>query len=255
MKTRVLIVDDEPLARDRLRDLLAADSEVELVGECCDGPEAVAAIKGGKPDIVFLDVQMPGTDGFGVVQEVGVEDMPATVFVTAYDRYALQAFEVNALDYLLKPYDRERFQQALRRAKEQVASRRTADAQENLLALLGSVKAEQKFLQRVAIKTGEGITFLRVEEIDWIEAAGNFVRFHAGGKTHLLRETMNNLEAKFDPEQFLRIHRSTIVHIEAIKELQPLFHGDYAVILRDGTQLTMSRGYRPKLQKFFGNSL
>jgi two-component system LytT family response regulator len=255
MKTRVLIVDDEPLARTRLRDLLEPDPEVELVGECADGGEAVAAIRDCKPDVVFLDVQMPEVDGFGVVREVGPDNMPATVFVTAFDRYALQAFEVNALDYLLKPFDRERFAAALRRAKDTVHRDRTADAKENLIALLGQVKAEPKFLQRVAIKTGEGICFLRAEEIDWVEAAGNFVRFHAGGKTHLLRETMNSLEAKLDPEKFFRIHRSTIVHIEAVKELQPLFHGDYAVILRDGTQLTMSRGYRPKLQKFFGNSL
>ena len=253
---RALIVDDEPLARERLRGLLEAEPDVAVVGECADGEAAVDAIRAEPPDLVFLDVQMPNLDGFGVVEAVGPENMPVTVFVTAYDRYALRAFEVHALDYLLKPFDRARFTVALDRARAQLEQDRAAGAADRLLALLDETKAPpRKGAERIAVKSSGGVSFVRAEEIDWVEAAGNYAKLHAGGDVHLIRETLNAMEARLDPEQFVRIHRSTIVNLDAIKELQPLFHGDYAVILRDGTELVLSRSYRQKLKGLFGNAL
>jgi two-component system LytT family response regulator len=252
-KVRALIVDDEPLARERLRDLLSEDSDVEVVGECADGREAVEAIGNLAPDLVFLDVQMPSLDGFGVVEAITPERMPMTVFVTAFDRYALKAFEVHAQDYLLKPYDQDRFDIALRRAKARLSQRVESDMREKLLALIADAKpAPAPALDRIAIKSGGSVYFLRTEEIDWIEAAGNYSRLHVGKKAHLLRETMTALESKLDSKRFVRIHRSTIVNLERIRELQPYFHGDYVVLLHDGTQLTLSRNYRPKLHDLFG---
>lgn len=253
MRIRVLIVDDEPLARERIRDLLASVADVEILGECGNGMEAVAAISEKKPDLLFLDVQMPQLDGFGVVEAVGIENMPMTIFVTAYDRHALRAFEVHALDYLLKPFDAERFSKALERARARMGQDKPA-IDERLEAFLSDVQTRNKPLERIMIKTSGRIFFLRVEEIDYIEAAGNYVRLHVGKEDHLLRETMTSLEGKLDPHKFLRIHRSTIVNFESIQELQPLFHGEYAVILRNGTQLTLSRGYRDKLEEHFGHS-
>jgi two-component system, LytTR family, response regulator len=253
MRVRALIADDEPLARERLRDLLAEDEDVEVVGECGDGREAVATIAALRPDLVFLDVQMPSLDGFGVVEAVGPERMPPTIFVTAFDQYALKAFEVHALDYLLKPFDQERFATALRRAKDRLSHKLEAGVRDKLMALLADAKpAEPTHVERLAIKSGGSLYFLRTEEIDWVEAAGNYTRLHTGKKVHLLRETMNALETKLDPKRFARIHRSTIVNLERIRELQPFFHGDYVVLLHDGTQLTLSRNYRPKLHGLFG---
>jgi len=253
MKVRVLVVDDEPLARERLSTFLADDPEVEIVGTCADGKSAVAAIRGDGPDLVLLDVQMPGCDGFGVVDAIGPEHMPVTIFVTAYDRYALQAFEARALDYLLKPFDRDRFAVAMGRAKEQIRRHRDSGVHEKLQALLDDVKPAATGIDRLAIKSGGSVHFLRADEIDWIEAAGNYTRLHAGKQVHLLRETMTALEGRLDPNRFARIHRSTIVNLERVKELQPYFHGDYIVLLRDGTQLTLSRNYRPRLGERFGN--
>jgi two-component system LytT family response regulator len=253
MKVRVLVVDDEPLARERLTTLLADDPEVELIGSCADGPSAVAAIRGESPDLVFLDVQMPGCDGFGVVNAIGPDRMPITIFVTAYDRYALQAFEARALDYLLKPFDRDRFTVAIGRAKQELRRERDSGVHEKLQALLEDVKPSSTGLDRLAIKSGGSVHFLRADEIDWVEAAGNYTRLHVGKQIHLLRETMTALETRLDPKRFARIHRSTIVNLERVKELQPYFHGDYIVLMRDGTQLTLSRNYRPRLGERFGN--
>lgn len=254
MSIRTLIVDDEPLARQRLKRFLEEDAETEVVGECADGREAVEQIERLKPDLLFLDIQMPEVDGFGVLEALAEAEMPAVVFVTAYDQYALRAFDVHAVDYLLKPYDRDRFRKALKRARMQIEQRRSGDVDRRLLSLLAHVKAEQKHLERLVIKSVGRVFFLKTEEIDWIESSGNYVRLHAGGEAHLLRETMNRLAAKLDPDKHLRIHRSTIVNIERIKELQPLFSGDYVVILRDGTQLTLSRSYRDKLLELFDKS-
>ncbi|HYT90335.1 MAG TPA: LytTR family DNA-binding domain-containing protein [Gemmataceae bacterium] len=252
---RVLIVDDEPLARQRLRALLEAEADIEVVGECADGRAALAAVRAHKPDLLFLDVCMPEADGFEVLEALADAPPPGVIFVTAYDRFALRAFEVHALDYLLKPFDRERFQKALERGRAQVERARSEDVSRQLQALLADTRTGRKYLDRVVIKSTSRVFFLRVEEIDWIEAAGNYLKLHAGNEAHLLRETMGNLEGRLDPDKFLRIHRSTIVNIERIQELQPWFHGDYVVLLRDGTKLTLSRSYRQKLQDHFGNAL
>ncbi|HKQ77678.1 MAG TPA: LytTR family DNA-binding domain-containing protein [Blastocatellia bacterium] len=251
-KIRTLVVDDEPLARERITDLLAHDAEAEIIGECGDGLAAVAAIEHHKPDLLFLDVQMPELDGFGVLE--AIESAPVTIFVTAYDQYALRAFEVHALDYLLKPFDRERFDKALQRAKRQIARERAGAVNQELVALLADLKTRPKPLERLVIKAGGRVFFLRVDEIDWIEAAANYVKLHAGKESHLLRETINGLAAKLDPDKFLRIHRSIIVNLERVKELQPWFHGDYVVIMQDGAQLTSSRNYREHLRKLLGKS-
>jgi two-component system, LytTR family, response regulator len=247
LKIRTLIVDDEPLGRERIRTLLSDDAEIEVVGECSDGKQAVAAIERTRPDLVYLDVQMPEMDGFAVLDAITGERMPAIIFVTAYDRYAVQAFEVHALDYLLKSFDRERFQAALRRAKEQIRGSREGFWNERLTGLLEDLQARQKRLTRLVIRSAGRIFFLRVEEIDWLEAADNYVRIHVGRESHLMRETLQSLEGRLDPSRFLRIHRSIMVNLDRIQELQPLFHGDYVVKLLDGTELSLSRNYRERL--------
>jgi two-component system LytT family response regulator len=250
---RALIVDDEPLGRQRIRSLLKDESDLEIVGECGDGREALAAIRDHQPDLVFLDVQMPGLDGFGVLEAVGPKYMPAVIFVTAHDSHALRAFEVHAVDYLLKPFDRRRLQQALQRARQQIDQREQTVGQYS--ALLEDVQSHRRFLDRLVIKSAGRVFFLKTGEIDWIEAAGNYLRLHVGGEVHLLRETMSNLESRLNSGKFLRIHRSTMVNLERIKELSPMFHGDYRVLLHDGTELTLSRSYRPKLQELLGDSI
>jgi two-component system LytT family response regulator len=252
MKIRTLIVDDEPLARERLAKLLEEEPDIELVGECANGREALDAIQSASPDLLFLDVQMPELDGFGVVAAVPTERMPAIVFVTAFDQFAVRAFEVNALDYLLKPFDRERFQVALRRAIEQIQRRQPEEITRRLSDLLAGLKPESKPLERLAVKTEGRVLLIKVEDIDWIEAADNYVNVHAGSESHLHRETLTALEAKLPSNQFLRISRSTLVNVGRIKELQPMFHGDYVVILRDGAKLSLSRSYRERVNQFFG---
>ena len=253
---RALIADDEPLARERMRTLLGSETDIEVVGEARDGVEAVDAILAQNPDLVFLDVHMPKLDGFEVIQTVGAERMPAVVFVTAYDQHALRAFEVQALDYLLKPFDGDRFQGALKRIRRQLDSQENGDIGRRLLALVRDLKTDRPTrTDRLVVKSGGRLFFLRADEIDWIEAAGNYVRLHLGSEAHLLRETMNSIEARLNPELFFRIHRSHIVNIERIKELQPWFNGEYVVILRTGARLTLSRGYREKLQDKLGKPL
>lgn len=248
-KIRTLIVDDEPLARERLAGLLAHEQDIEVVAQCRDGEEAVTAIVDHEPDLVFLDVQMPQMSGFEVIEAVGGERMPLVIFVTAYDQHALRAFQVRALDYLLKPFDRERFSEALERARRQVEREETGDLGRRLLALVKDLRRDQPRAERLVVKSGGRLFFLRADEIDWVEAAGNYVRLHVGTTSHLLRETMNAIEGRLDPEKFFRIHRSRIVNMERIQELQPWLNGEYAVLLRTGTRLTLSRGYREKLQE------
>jgi two-component system LytT family response regulator len=248
-KIRTLIVDDEPLARERLAGLLANEPDVEIVAQCRDGEEAVTAIVDHEPDLVFLDVQMPQMNGFEVIEAVGGDRMPLVIFVTAYDQHALRAFQVRALDYLLKPFDRERFNDALERARRQVEREETGDLGRRLLALVKDLRRDQPRAERLVVKSGGRLFFLRADEIDWVEAAGNYVRLHVGTTSHLLRETMNAIESRLDPEKFFRIHRSRIVNMERIQELQPWLNGEYAVLLRTGTRLTLSRGYREKLQE------
>jgi len=242
----VLVVDDEPLARERLRALLDQEADVRILGECASGRTAVKAIQEKRPDLVFLDVQMPGLDGFGVVEQIGAERMPAIVFVTAFDQYALKAFEVHALDYLLKPFDRERFQATLARARDSLRVRDGA-ADLGVAALLEALTARKKWVERLLVKSGGKERLVAVDTVDWFEAAGNYVRVHTAGERLLLRETMANLEARLDPDQFARIHRSTIVNLRRVKELEPWFHGDYMVRLVDGQKLTLSRSHRGRL--------
>ena len=253
-KTRVLVADDEPLARERLRMLLEREPGMQLIGECRDGAEAIAAIRQLQPDLVFLDVQMPGATGFDVIEAIGPARMPAVVFVTAYDRYALRAFDVRALDYLLKPFDRERFQQALGRARQLLQRESSGDLERRLLALVQDLK-EPPRVDRFVVKSGGRVYFVRTSEIDWVEAAGNYVKLHVGREAHLLRETMTAIEGQLDPEVFFRIHRCHIVNIERVQELQPWFNGEYVACLRTGERLTLSRGYREKLQQRLGRTL
>jgi two-component system LytT family response regulator len=247
-RIRTLVVDDEPLARERLTGLLFNEPDIEIVGQCRDGEEAVTSIMDLSPDLVFLDVQMPHMNGFEVIDAVGNERMPLVIFVTAYDQHALKAFQVRALDYLLKPFDRERFADALQRARKQIDREETGDLGRRLIALVKDLRKDHPKAERLVVTSGGRLFFLRADEIDWIEAAGNYVRLHVGNTSHLLRETMNAIEGRLDPEKFFRIHRSRIVNMERIQELQPWLNGEYSVLLRTGTRLTLSRGYREKLQ-------
>ena len=246
-----MIVDDEPLARRRLRSLLSGETDVEIVGEYGNGRDAVHAIRESRPDLVFLDIQMPELDGFGVVREVGASEMPAVVFVTAYDEYALKAFEVHAFDYLLKPVDRERFASTLRRARSNArgdSARSLGDRLEVLLAELGGRRQEP---QRLPIRKDGRIFLIRPEDIDWLEADGNHVRVHIGKESHLIRETLSKLESRLPERAFMRIHRSTLVNIARIREIQPWFQGDYVLLLSDGTRLTSGRSYRDRVRSLF----
>jgi len=243
---RTVIVDDEPIAREGVRRQLSREPDVEIIAECGDGLAAVETIRELTPDLVFLDVQMPGMDGFEVVQ--AIEVMPAVVFVTAYDKYALQAFEVNAVDYLLKPFDGERFQKAFQRARAQIESRTTEMIKAKLEALLESIRPQQRYLERLVVKAAGRIFFLAVSEIDWIESADNYVNLHCGRESHLIRETLSSLETKLNPEEFLRVRHSAIVNLKRIKELRPLFKGEYEIVLLSGVKLTSSRRYRSKLE-------
>ncbi|HEY9501093.1 MAG TPA: LytTR family DNA-binding domain-containing protein [Pyrinomonadaceae bacterium] len=254
-KIRTLIVDDEPLARRNLRLLLEKDPQIEILEECRNGREAVKSIEQHVPDLVFLDIQMPEMDGFDVLENVGPEGMPAVVFVTAFDQYALKAFEVHALDYLLKPYDDTRFLQALQRAKGQIESREINKVSKRLLALLEErenlrevTNRKPAYLKRLMVKLANRVVLLKVDEIDWIEADGNYAKLHIGPKSHLLREKMHDLEKQLDPDKFVRIHRSIIVNLNRIKELQPHFNGDYIVVLDNGRQLRLSRSRREQLE-------
>ena len=252
-KIRTLIVDDEPLARRNLRVLLEKDPRIEILDECRNGREAVKAINTLSPDLIFLDIQMPEMDGFDVLAHVGPEHIQAIIFVTAFDQYALKAFDVHALDYLLKPFDDERFAHALQRAKAQIEAHEINRLSKRLLALLEERESERKvdrkgYLTRLMIKDAGRMTLLKVDEIDFIEADGNYAKLHAGRKAHLLREKMNDLEGRLDPAKFVRIHRSIIVNLERIKEMHPHFNGDYIVVLDNGRQLRMSRTRREHLE-------
>jgi len=245
---KVVIVDDEPIAREGLRALLAGDRDVEVVAECGDGASAVETIRRTRPDIVFLDVQMPDVDGFDVLRELAGEPLPAVVFVTAYDKYALRAFDVHAVDYLLKPFHDERFAEALARAK----ARRGEDMTGRIARLLDERKPK---VMRVLVKTGGRVLFLRADEIDWIEAADYYVKLHVAGKVHMLRESMAALEARLDPELFFRVHRSAIVNLERVRELQPYSRREHVLVLRDGTRLRLTRSRRERLAALLGQRL
>ena len=245
---RTLIIDDVQLARERLKRCLAAEPEVEIVGECDNGTQAVESIRALSPDLIFLDVQMPALDGFGVLDALQAERTPAVIFVTAYNEYAIQAFDVNALDYLLKPVDCARLSKAVDRAKSQLAQPGD-DLDSRFRAMLEDLKAGSKFLKRLTIKLTGHTILLPIDEIDWIESYGNYLKLHAGRESHLIRGTMQSLETKLDPEKFVRVHRSTMVNIEKIKEIYPRSNGDQDLVLQNGQQLMLSRKYR---DRFFG---
>jgi len=287
---RVLVVDDEPLAREGIKVRLEREPDVELVGEAMDGPEAVSAILSLRPDLVFLDVQMPGMDGFEVVERVAEVHLPVIVFATAYDEYALRAFEVHALDYLLKPVTARRFEEALRRARSEVARGAERETHRRLVQLLDAWRAaagaggnggngdaggsiaelpsaagaavgagdppplglapagsSSPYLTRLVVRDGERFLLLRSEEVDWVESAANYVRVHARGASFLVRITMTELERRLDPARFTRIHRSTIVNTDRIREIRPEWHGDFDVVLTNGKSLRLSRSYRDRL--------
>ncbi len=255
---RTLIVDDEPEARLGLRSLLEQDEQIRLVGECSNGDEAVQAIRMKLPDLVLLDVQMPGLNGFDVLRELKSDHMPFVIFVTAYDQYSLKAFDVHAVDYLLKPFTNRRFREAIDQAKFQIRSQKDlSHIAERMNALLARFESnpprvpvfEQEYLTRIAVKEGEKITFLNVDSIDWVEAADNYICLHVGRKSYLLRSKIGDIEKQLDPRQFLRIHRSRIVNVERIQEMQPQGSGDCVLILKDGTEITSSRTYREQRRR------
>lgn len=254
MKIKTLIVDDEPIARDRMRRMLREEPDIEIIGECGNGREAVSIISENEPDLVFLDIQMPEMNGFETLRSIAAEKIPVIIFVTAYDQYAIQAFDVHALDYLLKPFNRERFERAVTRARQQIEKSQPENIDERLASLLSDLKIGKKYLERLVVKSVGRVFFLRTDEIDWIEAAGNYAKLHVKRESHLIRETMNGLESKLNPDKFLRIHRSTLVNIDCIKELHPLFSGDYTVLLKNGVELTLSRNYRDRLLELFEKS-
>jgi two-component system LytT family response regulator len=245
-KIRTLVVDDEPVARARVLSLLRDETDIEVIGECESGSQAITAIEATSPDLVFLDIQMPQMDGLALARTLG-ETMPAVVFVTAYDEYALRAFEVHALDYVLKPFSAERFKSALTHARQHLSQRRTAGSSPE--------PAQPERRDRLVIKSSGRIYFVRTLDIDWCEAAGNYVRLHVGAQTHLVRGTMGYIEAQLDPKQFVRVHRSTIVNVDRIQELRSSFNGEYIILLHDKTRLTLSRGYRDGLQTKLGKAL
>src|SRR5205814_3400549 len=248
---RVLVVDDEVLAREKITGFLAGEPDVEVVGECGNAKEAIKTAEQLRPDLIFLDVRMGEIDGFGVVeaiQKLELNPFPTVIFTTAYDEYALRAFDAQAFDYLLKPFTRERFQVALQRVRTMIQASKTGELAVRMASILKDINTNQRYLDRLVFKDRGRIIFLRATEIEWIEAEGNYVRIHAGKESHLLRETISNLEASLNPELFLRIHRSTIVNVRYVKEMQAWStDGESIVIMRDGTQLTLSRGYRSKI--------
>jgi two-component system LytT family response regulator len=250
-RIRTVIADDEPLARERLYSLLTSEPDIEVVDQCADGIDTVAAILRHRPDLLFLDIEMPGVNGFEVLKKLDPQQMPFIIFVTAYDKYALQAFEAHALDYLLKPFDRERFAAALGQARNRISQHRSVNLSARFFEMFQRFNGDRR-VERIVVKSGGRIVFLRTDEVDWIEAAGNYVSLHVGRESHLLRETLTAFEEKLAPGLFVRIHRSAIVNVERIRELKPTLGGDCDVVLRDGTQLTLSRNYRNRLQQLLG---
>lgn len=249
-RLHAIVVDDEPLARDCVRLALEPVEGIEIVAECASGREAVRVIRSRRPDLVFLDVQMPGLDGFGVIEEVGPEAMPGIVFVTAYDEHALHAFEVHALDYVLKPFDDARFRDALRHARRFLESGLDAELRDRLTGLIDARSAAadgDPYTTRLMVRVRDRIRVVSVDDVDWFESAGNYVRIRAGNTAYLVRRTLTSLADALDPARFVRIHRSTIVNVDRIEELQPAAGGDYIAILKDRRKLRVSRAFRDAL--------
>ncbi len=251
---RTIVSDDEPLAREKLRILLASETGVRIVAECRDGRQTIDALQTYKPDLLLLDIQMPGADGFQVLSAIPADDMPLVVFTTAYDQYAIRAFETHAVDYLLKPFDHERLHKAIERIRSELLKTNDREMTQRILDLLAGTRAESRVTKRLAIKAAGRVVFLDVEEIDWVEAAANYVRLHVGKESHLLRESIGRISERLDPDRFVRVHRSTIVNVRRIKELQPCNSGEYIVVLKDGKELSCSRGYRTELDHLIGDT-
>lgn len=255
MKIRTLIVDDEPLGRSLVRRLVAEDSDFEIVGECVNGAEALRAILSNKPDLVFLDVQMPELTGFEVLAALRGEKLPIVVFVTAFDTFALKAFEAHALDYLLKPIADDRFFEALNRVKTYISGRDAGKFRERLLGLVQDVTQTEKYISRLAVESAGRFVFLKVQEIDWIEADGNYLKIHVDKQSYFLRGRISQFERNLSPDEFFRVHRSTIVNLDRIKEFRPLFKGEGLILLKDGTELSASRSCSRKLHSFLSARL
>jgi two-component system LytT family response regulator len=252
---RVLVVDDEAPARQRLADLLRKDTQIVTTLEAADGISAVEAIQSQAPDLVFLDVQMPELDGLGVIDAVGADKMPLTIFVTAYDQHAIQAFESNALDYLLKPFSDERFEAALYRAKARLHERSSSEFGQRMIKMLSSAPQAPRPWDRLVVKSGGKTRFIRVVEIDWIEASGVYVNLHVAGKELLYRASLHELVERLDPRRFVRVHRSAIVNIESIVQLEPISHGEFEAVLKNGSRTRVSRNYRAQLESRLGQPL
>lgn len=253
MTIRALIVDDEPWARSKVVALLSREADFAVACECATVEQAIASIASDKPDIVFLDVQLRDQTGFDVITAVGVDAMPLVVFATAYDNYTLQAFDSQALDYLLKPFDETRFQLSLGRVRKRLQT--PTNEHEALQRLMAQMQPERRYLQRLAVTHRERVMFVRTQDIDWLQAAGNYVTVHVGTASYLLRETLNALESRLDPKQFMRLHRSAIVNVDRIQQLSPWVRGEQAAVLTNGTQLTVGRTYRARLAALLRNSV
>jgi two-component system LytT family response regulator len=261
-KIKTLIVDDEPLARQTIRELLNDEPEIEIIGECKSGLEAVNFIRKQSPDLLFIDIQMPGMNGFEALSRIDLEQIPAIIFVTAFDQYALKAFEVHALDYLLKPFSDKRFKEALQQAKSNIELREINRLSQSLVALIGDhagnemLPAKRKsFLTRFMIRAGGRVTFIKTSDVDWIAADDYYIKLHVSDKSHLLRISMNELEEKLDPRRFLRIHRSTIINFDRVKELHQNPNGEYVVVLKNGTELKLSRSRRERFEELLMTDL
>ena len=252
---RTIIADDESLARKKLRLLLSSEGGVHVTAECQDGEETVAAVQTQKPDLLFLDIQMPNLDGFQVLDRIAPDQIPIVIFTTAFDRYAIRAFEAHALDYLLKPFNQERLHRAVERAKSEFLKSHEEGVKARIMDLLSSTKKESNRLQRLVFKTAGRVVFLDLNEIDWIEAAANYVKIHTGRDSYLLREGIGHMSAKLDSERFVRIHRSLIVNVSRIRELQPCDNGEYIAVLKNGKELSCSRGCRFELQRLIDGGL
>jgi two-component system, LytTR family, response regulator len=254
MTIRAAIVDDEPLARRRIRNLLMEAPDVEVVAECANGKDAIESLEDSGPQVLFLDIQMPEIDGFDVLQAIGVGRVPVVIFVTAYDQFALRAFEAHALDYLLKPFDDERFWAALQRARERIHQQQGGDVDRRLQALLGNVRGDHGYRRRLVVPSGHRNILIRAEHVDWIEADRNYIRIHVGERAYLLRENLTRIASVLDPAVFCRIHRSTTVNIDRTETVESLQHGEYRVVLHDGTKLTSGRSYRRSLLAIMGKT-
>lgn len=252
---RVLLVGDDQAMRQTLREVIETQPEMKIVRECSNGIEVVTFIKEQPVDLMILDVEMPEANGFAALEIIPAEQLPLVIFVTTNERYAVRAFEFNAVDFVLKPFDRERFEKALWRTRKHLLHESNRALDQQMSFILRAINARADYAERFIVKSNGHMFFIKTEDIDWIEAEGNYVSLHSGKESHLLRDTISALESQLDPKKFLRVHRSTIVNLDCVKELQSWFHGDYRIIMRTGKELMLSRNYRDRLSGLFGKEL